>query len=98
MKLIASGDTGSVVSDVTCDVLVIGGGGAGLTAAISAAERGASVLLIERRSKLGGSTAMSVGSFTAAGTPWQRRKGINDGIDDFIEDMAAFPGVTPERD
>src|SRR3546814_15553923 len=66
---------------MSCDVLVVGGGGAGLAAAISAAERGVKVVLIERGQKLGGSTAMSIGSFTAAGTPWQRWRGIEDSID-----------------
>lgn len=36
------------------DVIVIGGGGAGLSAALSAAENGASVLLFESENVLGG--------------------------------------------
>lgn len=74
----------------TTDVLVIGGGGSGLAAAVSAAQHGARVLLVEKRSRLGGSTALSVGSITAAGTRWQARAGINDSVADFVEDMAQF--------
>ncbi|MEJ1158914.1 FAD-dependent oxidoreductase [Prosthecomicrobium sp. N25] len=82
----------------TCDVLIVGGGGAGLTAAVTAAERGMRVILLERRDRLGGSTAIAIGSISAAGTRWQKRKGIADRVDDFLEDMAAFPGVKPETD
>src|SRR5690606_17022608 len=72
------------------DVLVIGGGGSGLAAAVSAAQNGARVVLAEKRPRVGGSTAMSVGSMTAAGTRWQARAGITDSIDHFVEDMALF--------
>src|SRR5262245_4627181 len=94
----ASANAARVQQDLTCDVLIVGGGGAGLSAAISSAERGVRVVLVERCDKLGGSTGMSVGSFTAAGTPWQRSKGINDSVRNYLEDMASGPGVTPQRD
>ena len=42
------------VRNLSCDVLVIGGGAAGLSAAASAAEAGASVLIVERERELGG--------------------------------------------
>ena len=42
------------IKDITCDVLVIGGGAAGLSAANSAASDGASVLVVEREPALGG--------------------------------------------
>ena len=42
------------------DVLVVGGGGAGLSAAISAAQGGAKVILVEKSSFLGGNTMMAV--------------------------------------
>lgn len=45
------------------DVLVIGGGGSGLTAAVTAAEQGAKVILLEKMEMLGGSTALSAGAF-----------------------------------
>ena len=49
----------------TTDVLVIGGGGAGLSAAISAAQNGAKVTLIEKASMLGGNTFHAGGAFNA---------------------------------
>jgi fumarate reductase flavoprotein subunit len=60
------------------DVIVIGGGGAGMCAAIEACDAGARVLLIEAAKQLGGSTALSGGVFYAAGTSVQRAAGIED--------------------
>ena len=50
------------------DVIVIGGGAAGMSAAITAHDRGARVLLFDGATELGGSTALSGGWFFAAGT------------------------------
>ena len=61
-----AGQQSAVREDETTDVLVIGGGGAGLTAAISAKEAGADVILVEKLSILGGCSAMSGGVFTRA--------------------------------
>ncbi|MBQ76237.1 MAG: FAD-binding dehydrogenase [Gammaproteobacteria bacterium] len=58
------------------DVIVVGGGGAGMSAAIEAHDAGASVALIETDSRLGGSTALSGGVYYASGTSVQRAKGI----------------------
>ena len=80
------------------DVIVVGGGGTGLAAAIEARAAGASVLLIEKSASLGGSTAWSVGSVTASGTPHQKRKGVNDSTEEHWRDMAAFNGDLDARD
>ncbi len=82
----------------TVDVLVIGGGGSGLTAAISAATSGATALVLEKCAKPGGSTGMSVGSFTAANTAYQYRAGVNDSIELFIEDMKVANGSDEARE
>jgi succinate dehydrogenase/fumarate reductase flavoprotein subunit len=60
------------------DVIVVGGGGAGLSAAVTAAEAGASVLLIESEDLLGGSTRLSSGLFSAGGTSVQAALGVQD--------------------
>lgn len=80
------------------DVLVVGGGGAGLATAVAAAYTGARVALLEKQPTLGGSTALSVGSFCAAGTRLQRRRGLADSITAFVEDMAAFDPRLIARD
>lgn len=76
----------------TYDVVVVGGGGAGLAAAIEARERGSRVLLLEKNPQLGGSTAWSIGSVTSTGTPHQRRRGIQDNPADHWADMPGFAG------
>lgn len=72
------------------DVIVVGGGGSGLAAAIEARSLGRRVVLLEKNPKLGGSTAKSIGSITASNTPHQLRKGIHDSPDDHFEDMGRF--------
>ena len=58
-------DLGVIDHDTqTFDVVVIGAGGAGMTAALCAASKGATVLLVERTEYVGGTTAWS------AGTTW----------------------------
>lgn len=64
------------------DVIVIGGGGAGLAAAVTARDAGARVAIIEADTKLGGSTSLSGGVYYAAGTSVQRAKGIVDDTPD----------------
>ena len=81
-----------------CDVVVVGGGGAGLAAAIEARSAGCEVVLLEKNAKLGGSTAWSVGSITATGTPHQSRAGIADRPQDHYDDMPLFAGELANRD
>lgn len=80
------------------DVVVIGGGGAGLAAAIEARAAGRETVLLEKNAKLGGSTAWSVGSITSTGTPHQLRAGIDDRPQDHFEDMPLFAGELAGRD
>ena len=82
----------------TYDVVVVGGGGAGLAAAIEARRLGRDVVLIEKNPALGGSTAWSIGSVSASATPHQFRKGIKDGPDGHYEDMPGFAGPLANRD
>ena len=63
------------VASADYDVIVVGGGAAGLSADLSAREHGARVLLVEAAGKTGGSTALSGGAFLAAGTSVQRAAG-----------------------
>jgi fumarate reductase flavoprotein subunit len=84
--------------EVAADVVVVGGGGAGLAAAIAARSHGSSVLLLEKNEALGGSTAWSIGSITATGTPHQRRQGIADSPDAHFADMPLFAPGLAERD
>jgi fumarate reductase flavoprotein subunit len=80
------------------DVIVVGGGGSGLAAAIEARAAGRDVLLLEKNPALGGSTAWSVGSVTSAATAYQARKGIIDTPEEHWRDMAGFNGDLDARD
>ena len=71
---------------VDYDLVVIGGGGAGLSAAATAAEAGCSVLVIEAEERTGGSTSLSDGVFNAAGTSVQRALGLEDSADAYFDD------------
>lgn len=79
----------SMVSAETleCDVVVVGGGGAGMSAALSAAENGAKVILIEKQGYLGGATMMSGGIVPAVGTKQQNEAGIEDNLEWFVRDI-----------
>lgn len=65
----------------TFDVIVAGGGGAGLAAAVSAAQHGASVLLVEKMALLGGDTLRSTGYLSCVEPRRQRLNGIQDSQD-----------------
>lgn len=79
-------------------VVVIGGGGCGLTAALAAHQAGAEVLVLERDPSTLGTTAMSTGLIPAAGTRQQRERGIEDSPERFARDIVAKArGQTDER-
>lgn len=65
------------------DVVVVGRGGAGVSAALQAAEEGASVIALDRFNG-GGSAAVNGGIFYAGGgTAPQREAGVEDSIEDW---------------
>ncbi len=64
------------------DVLVVGGGGAGLASALEAARAGASVTILEAADGVGGSTVRAGGVVYAASTAVQEVAGVLDSIDD----------------
>ncbi|MBF1078646.1 MAG: flavocytochrome c [Solobacterium sp.] len=55
----------------TVDVVVVGAGGAGMTAAITASKAGSKVVIIESQPIVGGNTVRSTGGLNAAKTPYQ---------------------------
>jgi fumarate reductase flavoprotein subunit len=68
-------------------LLVVGGGAAGFSAALEAAERGVSVLLIEKTAEIGGSSAMSGGCLAFAGTDLQQAEGVEDSDELLRQDL-----------
>ncbi|MBT7451085.1 MAG: FAD-dependent oxidoreductase, partial [Rhodospirillaceae bacterium] len=69
------------------DLIVVGGGTAGMPAALFAAERGARVLVIDKAPQLGGTMDRSGGQVAAAGTVWQKEQGIEDSPDAHYDDV-----------
>jgi len=63
------------------DICVLGAAGAGLSAAVRAAELGAKVVVLEKTPRMGGTTRMCGGLF-ALGTKLQRENGYEYSIDD----------------
>jgi 3-oxosteroid 1-dehydrogenase len=61
--------------DHVVDVLVVGSGGGGMTAALTAHAAGLDALVIEKSAHFGGSTALSGGGIWVPGAPAQRREG-----------------------
>jgi fumarate reductase flavoprotein subunit len=62
--------------EIETEIAIVGGGGVGLAAAITATENGARVILLEKRKELGGNAAMAEGLF-AAESPVQARVHID---------------------
>ena len=76
-----------VAFDAQVPLLIVGAGAAGLCAALSATEAGAEPLVIERAAQPAGSTSLSAGLIPAAGTRFQRAKGIEDSPELFAADI-----------
>ena len=75
--------------DRSADVVVIGAGATGLPAAIEARENGASVIVIEQNTDVGGHAIQSGASMPfGGGTSLQKKHGIEDSADRYFEDLA----------
>jgi fumarate reductase flavoprotein subunit len=95
-----SGDRGIVRHDGRFDleaqVVVVGGGGCGLTAAIAAAQGDAEVLVLEKQARPWCNTARSGGMIPAAGTRFQRAAGIADTHAAMAEDILRKNGYASD--
>ncbi|QIZ45931.1 flavocytochrome c [Dickeya zeae] len=80
-------EEGGDPAEMNCyDVVVIGSGGAGLAAAIQACDDGARVLIVEKMSSIGGNTIKASVGMNAAGTRFQKMRGIVDDKQRFYEE------------
>jgi predicted oxidoreductase len=85
-----------VVDGDTYDVIVVGGGIAGMCAALEADHGGARTLLLEAGDRLGGAARISGGGICAPGSDLQAARGIEDSPQAALADWKAWGG--PEAD
>ncbi len=80
------------------DVLIIGAGGAGISAAIEAADTGAKVTVLEAASEGGGSTALAGGLiYMGGGTPIQKACGFDDDIEEMFKYLMMASGPNADE-
>jgi fumarate reductase flavoprotein subunit len=79
-------------ADTAPDVVVVGAGIAGLSAAVSAQEQGLHVVVLEKQPAAGGSSVMSGGFFAFTGTDEQAAQGVEDSVELFRSDLVALGG------
>lgn len=85
--------------DIEADVVVIGAGGAGTSAAIEASRAGASVVVFEKASAKGGNTAHSGGVvYLGGGTDLQKAHGFEDTPDNMYEYLKLQMGPTTDQE
>ena len=68
------------------DIVIVGAGAAGFTAAITAHDAGAKVILLEKQPVTGGNSMLSAGGMNAAATQMQAKKNIKDSADLMFKD------------
>jgi len=87
-----------VTFDVSTDILVVGGGGTGLIAALAACENeDLTVTVLEKSDRLGGNTSLSTGMIPAAGTRLQAEAGIEETPGDMAEDILEKNGYEADE-
>ncbi|KUM35316.1 FAD-dependent oxidoreductase [Arthrobacter sp. EpRS71] len=74
---------GNTLHTVDCDVLVIGSGAGGMSAAVTAAFHGMKVIVVEKSEVCGGATSWSGGWAWAPGNPLAKAEGVNEDKETF---------------
>lgn len=85
------------VEEHKADVIIIGGGLAGIAASIELMDHGSSVLIVDRGSedRFGGLARKSFGGIFIVGSPEQKRSGIKDSVDLALSDWIAYGELEP---
>lgn len=86
------------MEEIDVDVVVVGAGGCGLTAALAAAEAGCSVAVLEKTERAGGNTWLSTGSVPAAGSRQQNEAGVPDSPEQMTKDLIQKSGPHDAED
>ena len=85
MKEVAS----EAQQDQSADVVVVGGGGAGLAAAISASQKGANVVIVEKNGEVGGDTLVCGAIYNTPDEPLQNKVTMTDAVKTTVEKALA---------
>lgn len=72
-------------SELDTDIVIVGGGGAGLTAAVEATKAGSSVVVVEKNGFVGGNTILCGGIYNTPDPELQEPEGIEDSPELFYE-------------
>lgn len=78
LQSVPTTEKSTAVYDKTADLVVIGGGASGMSAAIRAAQLGQSVILVEKTYRLGGCVSVSGGNQVVQGSALQAEAGVTD--------------------
>ena len=82
--------TPTKAESIETDLVIIGGGGAGMAAAIRARELGLDVVLLEKMSFMGGAISISGGNQVVSGSQMQKDLGVtDDSVESMVEDFMA---------
>ena len=98
MLPVRSGSLGAANRMSKWDVIIVGAGTAGLTAAIFGARQGLKILVLDVAPKMGGTLHLSTGQMSAAGTKLQAELGIDDDADRHFDDIMRISRGTADRD
>ena len=71
------------------EIVIVGAGGAGMTAAIMAQQAGKQFIILEKMPYVGGNTTKATGGMNAAETHYQKEQGIEDSVELFAADTMA---------
>src|SRR5438034_11156111 len=82
---------------VEVDVLVVGAGAAGMTAALVSSLEGLDVLLCEKSDRVGGTSATSAGTIWVPGTRQSRKAGFTDNVAEAKRYLEAVIGAAPDN-
>lgn len=89
-KMSAAVEAGELeAAELDSDIVVVGGGAAGLSAGLKALQNGHSVILLEKTGMTGGASAMAGAGTMATGSKWQKEDGYEDSPAKLVEDMMA---------
>ena len=71
---------------IETELVIVGAGGAGMTAAIMAQQAGKDFVILEKMPYVGGNTTKATGGMNAAETHYQAEQGIEDSVEQFVAD------------